>query len=255
MAQAWVRAVAATFDRCVTAVPPDPPLDADVARTQHAAYVAALEGGGYEVTTIPADDDHPDCCFIEDTAVLIAGDALITNPGHPTRVGEVTAVAEALGAAMTVETMPPPATLDGGDVLQIGDLVVVGTGGRTNRDGFEALASFATRRGRRVMQVRIDGALHLKSAASPLDDETVLIHAATVPADLFGAMRTVTVPGDDPEAANVVRLADGSALVPEHHPATAETVAGLGFPVITVDVSEFARADGGVTCLSLRHRP
>lgn len=248
---ALVRDVPASFVSCVTTRPAVPPLDAGLARLQHAAYAAALQAGGFAVFRAPAAPRHPDSPFIEDTAVVMGDRALITNPGHPSRRGEVPGVAEALSRWVRVEMMDQ-GTLDGGDVLQVGGKVFVGASERSDAGGIAALARFCGPV--EVVPVPVRATLHLKSGVSALDPDTVLWHpAACDRADLTG-VRVIEVPGDDPEAANAVRLPDGSILTAQHHRITADLASSSGFPVRTVDVSEFARADGGLTCLSLRLR-
>lgn len=248
---ALVRQVPDSFVSCVTSRPAVPPLDPVRARQQHAAYVAALGAGGFAVIAVPPAEAHPDCSFIEDAAVVVGRRALLTNPGHPSRRGEGAGVETVLAGLVAVEAMTA-GTLDGGDVLQVGGKVFAGVSARSDAAGVAALAEFCAPI--EVVAVPVRDTLHLKSGVSALDDQTVLWHPAACDRSAFAGMRVVEVPGDDPEAANVVRLADESILVGAHHTITAETVEGLGYPVRTVDVSEFARADGGLTCLSLRLR-
>lgn len=248
---ALVREVTASFVSCVTARPVMPPLDPGLARLQHAAYVAALEAGGFAVFRAPPALEHPDSPFIEDTAVVIGDRALVTHPGHPSRRGEVAGVVAALAPWVEVAVMTE-GTLDGGDVLQAGGKVFVGASLRTDPAGIAALARFCAPQ--EVVPVSVRATLHLKSGVSALDSDTVLWHPAACDRDALGGVLVVEVPGDDPEAANVVRLPDGSILVSRHHRTTADLVGSLEFPVRQVDVSEFARADGGLTCLSLRLR-
>jgi len=250
---ALIRLVPDTFTRCVTAEPVAPPLDPDHARRQHAAYRITLEEGGFEVVTVLPDERHPDGCFIEDAAVVIGDRALATRPGHPSRRGEVESVAAALAGLLPVEHMGAPATLDGGDVLQAGGTIFVGLSARINRDGIEALARFAGSR-RKVVAVPVSGVLHLKSALTALDDETLLMESGYVEPNVFDGMRIVTTPPGESHGANVVRLPDGRILAAAGLPRSAEAVAAAGFEVTTVDISEFARADGGLTCLSVRIR-
>lgn len=254
MPVALVREVSESFVDCVTASPPDPPLDAGLARRQHAAYTRALADHGFTVEWVAPAPDLPDGCFVEDIAVVIGDAALLTVPGHASRRAETASVAETLQRFVAVERMEPPATLDGGDVLQVGSSVFVGVGSRTNAAGVAALERFAAARGRRVIPVRPTGVLHLKSAATALDAETVLLHPGCVESGAFADLRTVEVVDDEPEAANVVRLPDGALLVAAAFPRTAEQLAGLGHRVVEVDVSEIGRADGGLTCLSIRLR-
>lgn len=248
---ALVRSVPDAFVSCVTSRPARPPLDPALARHQHGAYVAALEAGGFAVHRVAGSEDHPDSPFIEDTAVVVGTRALLTRPGHPARRGEVVAVKEALARWVEVSEIEE-GTIDGGDVLQLGDRVLVGASTRTDPNGIAALTRFCAPMP--VVPVPVTTTLHLKSGVSALDPETVLWHPAACERRHLDGLRVVEVPGDDPEAANVVRLADGAILVGSHHAATADLASSHDFEVRTVDVGEFARADGGLTCLSLRLR-
>jgi dimethylargininase len=251
---AIVRGVPDSFTDAVTGVQPDPPLSYELARDQHTAYVAALRAGGYEVARLDADEDHPDCLFVEDTAVVVGEHALITRLGHESRRGEVDPVADVLGRHVRLHRVQAPATIDGGDVLIAGTRVFVGLSIRTNVQGVKALAAISEPQGFSVMPVEVGSVLHLKSGVSAVDDRTVLWHHRACDREALTGLRIVEVPGDDPEAANVVRLADGRILVGAHHPGTVEIVEGLGFEVVPVDVREIARADGGLTCMSIRLR-
>jgi dimethylargininase len=251
---AFIRLVPDSFGGCVTRRPPDPPLDPGLARRQQEGYRARLEEGGFEVVVLPADEAHPDCAFVEDTAVVVGGAALVTRPGHPTRRGEVGPVAGALAGRVSVSMMEAPATLDGGDVLRVGRRLFVGESGRSNAAGRAALRRFAAALGMEVLPVPLRRVLHLKSAATALDDATVLVFPGALDPTFLDGLRVVAVGGDDPEAANVVRLPDGRILVAGHRPHSAAAVSAAGFIPVACDVSEFARADGGLTCLSLRLR-
>lgn len=251
---ALVRDVPDSFASAVTGTPPNPPLSAALAREQHTAYVAALEMGGYGIERVETDEAHPDCLFVEDVAVVVGEHALVTRPGHASRRGEVDAVADVLDRHVRLHRVQAPATIDGGDVLVIGRRVFVGLSTRTNVQGIKALAAIAEPQGYSVTPVPVGSVLHLKSGLSAVDDETVLWHPRACERDRLSRLRVVEVPGDDPEAANVVRLADGRILVGSHHTATAQVVEGLGVEVVSVDVSEIARADGGLTCMSIRLR-
>ncbi|MBN2114220.1 MAG: dimethylargininase [Acidimicrobiia bacterium] len=251
---AVLRAVPDSFRDCLTRRPADPPLDPMRARRQHQGYRALLESGGFSTRLLPADEAHPDCCFIEDTAVLVGEAALATRPGHASRRGEVAPVAAALAAILPVRVMESPATLDGGDVLRVGQRLFVGESERTNAAGREALARFAAPYGFAMVAVPITGVLHLKSAATALDESTVLVFPGAVSPDAFAGLRVVAAEGDDPEAANVVRLPDTRILVAAHLPQSAAAVHAAGFTPVPCEVSELARADGGLTCLSIRRR-
>jgi dimethylargininase len=251
---ALLRGVPNSFTRAVTHRPADPPLDPARARRQHEGYRACLEAGGFATRLLPVDEAYPDCCFVEDTAVLLGGAALATRPGHPSRRGEVPAVAAALRAAMPVTEVSAPATLDGGDVLRAGRRLFIGLSERSSAAGAAALARFAALQGFEVVPVPLSGILHLKSGVTALDDETLLAFPGAVDPGAFAGLRVLEVGGEDPEAANVVRLPDGRILVVAHLPQSAAAVRAAGFTPVACDVSEFARADGGLTCLSLRCR-
>ncbi len=229
-------------------------LDVAAARRQHARYREALEAGGFSVEVIPGDEAHPDSPFIEDTAVVVNRWALATRPGHPSRRGEVGPVAEALARHVDVAWAPDDVRIDGGDVLQVGGRIFVGRSARTDDAGIAALARFAAPLGRTVVPVRISGVLHLKSAATALGDDLVLLSVGAVDPEPFEGLEIEEVPGPDAEAANVVRLPDGSVLVAAHHENTAAIVARRGLRPVLLDTSEFAAADGGLTCLSIRLR-
>lgn len=249
---ALVRGVAGSFASAVTGTLATPPLSPELAATQHAGYVAALEMGGYSIVVVEPDDTYPDCCFIEDVAVVVGEHALVTRPGHPARRGEAGAVAPLLGDYVQLHHATEPATIDGGDVLILGSKVFVGLSRRTNPAGVAAIAAIAEPQAMTVSAVPVGPVLHLKSGLSALGDSIVLWHRRACGRDELAGLKVVEVADDDPAAANVVRLADGRILVAAAHEGTRATIEGLGFETVAVDVSEIARADGGLTCLSIR---
>jgi dimethylargininase len=253
---ALVRGVPASFDRALAAHRPDPPIDVDRARRQHDAYAAALEALGVTVERLPADDALPDSCFVEDVAVAAGGVALITRPGASSRRGEVDAVAAALARHARrerlerLERMEAPATLDGGDCLRVGRRFYVGVSRRTSLEGIARLArAFPDHE---VIPVEVPaGVLHLMSVCSPLPGGRVLLAEGTLdPARLPGA-EVVLVPRAEAHAANAVAIGDG-VLAAAGAPRCREVLAALGLRVIEVDTSELRKADGALTCLSVR---
>lgn len=208
--------------------------DVALARRQRAAYREALG----ETVMLPDDPQLADCCFVEDTAVIDADRALITHMGSPACRPECVAVAGFLAErGFEIIRMAPPATLDGGDVLRVGKRVYVGLSSRTNRDGARALEGFL---GRPCTPVPVERCLHLKTACTALDEETVVLNPRWVDRTLFAGLTVLEA--DDPNVlvAGTVRLAASRA--------TAESVPGARL----LDISEFQKADGGLTCLSLR---
>jgi dimethylargininase len=192
--------------------------------------------------------------FVEDAAVVIDEVAVIASPGAASRRREIEDVAEALRPHRPLEWIRLPGTLDGGDVLRVGRTLLVGLSSRTNGEGVAALHEIAVPRGYRVWPVAISGCLHLKSACTALDDLTLLVNPNWLDAGAQKALgeryRLVPIPAAEPFAADVLRIGTRICL-PAAHPQTAELVNELGHEVLTVDLSEFAKAEGGVTCLSI----
>lgn len=226
------------------------PIDPDRAAAQHRAYEAALHRLGCRILPIPAAPDHPDAVFVEDTAVVVDELAIITRPGAPSRRGEVDAVAAAASALRPVARVEPPGTVDGGDVLRVGRTLFVGASARTNPDGIRQLRGLLGPLGYEVRAVAVDGCLHLKTAVTAVASDTVLLNPSWVDPAEFREYRVLEVDPAEPHAANVLRVGD-TILMPEAHPATRRRLQEAGLQVETVDVSELAKAEAGVTCCSI----
>jgi dimethylargininase len=246
---AIVRGVPETFDRALAMHAPAEPIDVARARAQHAGYVAALRALGVELVELPADPALPDCCFVEDTAVIAEGVALITRPGAASRRGETAAVRAALAGRMPIHEMAEPATLDGGDCLLAGRRLHIGLSSRTNAAGVARAREVFGPAGIDVIPVAMPPALHLKSVCSPLGDRAVLVAQGMLPPGTFAA-RELSVPAAEAVAANVVTIGR-AALVAAGCPATAALVEAAGFAAHPVDTSELRKADGALTCLSI----
>jgi dimethylargininase len=206
---------------------------------------------GLTLTRIEGDDRYPDCCFIEDTAVVFDDFAVLTRPGAPSRRGETQAVGSALRHFRDqVFEVKPPGTLDGGDVLRIENQLYVGISERTNEDGFRQLRAWATRAGLAASAVRVRGALHLKSACTYLGKGCVLLRPGHFDASSLSRFRVLTVPDHEGRAANGLAIQE-TVLIPAGCPRTTELIVGAGFETIAVDVSEFHKGGGGLTCLSI----
>lgn len=225
------------------------PVDVDLAERQWEDYVGALRTEGFTIVEVPPADELPDSVFIEDALVIIDGTAIVTRPGAVSRAHEVDAAEQtARELGLRIERIVEPGTLDGGDVLQIGSTVYVGRGGRTNAEGIRQLRAIAGRLGREVAAVPVSKVLHLKSAVTALPDGTVLGHPSTI--DDASMWRSfLAVP--EPEGGHVVVLADDTVLMAASAPESAELVRSLGYRVVTVDISEFEKLEGCVTCLSV----
>ena len=225
------------------------PADAALAQRQHAAYVAALADAGWSVREVAAAGDLPDSAFVEDTVAVIGDLAVLARPGAVGRRAEVAGTDAAVRSlGLEVARIEAPGTLDGGDVLQVGRTVYVGRGGRTNAEGIRQLRRHAATRGRTVVPVRLHGVLHLKSAVTALPDGTCLAHDVSLfDASPFPAIRRV------PEEAgsHVILLGGGTLVMAASAPRSAELFDDMGFDVVTVDIAEFEKREGCVTCLSV----
>jgi N-Dimethylarginine dimethylaminohydrolase len=225
------------------------PVDQSTADEQWDGYVSALAAAGWQTMEIEATDTLPDSVFVEDTAVVLGSTAVITNPGAESRKAETTTTEFSLRAqGLAIERIQDPGTLDGGDVLQVGNTVYVGRGGRTNAEGIRQLRAIAGPLGRTVIAVPITKVLHLKSAVTALPDGTVIGHLDLVD-DPAVFERFLAVP--EPEGAHVVVLDHDSVLMSSSAPRSAELIADLGYRVTTVDIGEFEKLEGCVTCLSI----
>jgi dimethylargininase len=224
------------------------PVDVALARAQHAAYVAALGASGWAIEQAAAAEDCPDSVFIEDTVVICEDLAVLTRPGTPARRPEVAGVAQAVSElGLRTATIEEPGTLEGGDVLQVGRTVYVGRGARTNGDGIRQLRSLLAPLGRTVIAVPLGNVLHLKSAVTALPDGTLLMLPGLVPAELFPAVRPV----DEEGGCHVVPLGGDRVMIAASAPRTAEMLDSIGFTPVVVDISEFEKLEGCVTCLSV----
>lgn len=226
------------------------PIDVATARAQHGAYEQLLVSLGCTVHRVTAAPDHPDAVFIEDTAVVFDEIAVIARPGAESRRPEITAVAEALSRVRRLAHIAAPGTLDGGDVLTAGRRVFVGHTGRTNEEGIAQLRAALAPHGYEVRGVDVTGCLHLKSAVTAVDDDTVLLNPAWVNPATFAEYRVVEVDTSEPMGANVLRIGD-QLVYGAAYPRTQARLSSLGYALHIVDASELAKAEGALTCCSV----
>ena len=227
-------------------------VDVEIATRQWHGYVDALKVNGWEIIEVPPADDCADAVFIEDTIVMFGDLAVISLPGAPSRQPETAAVDDTI-AELGYQTLRihPPGTLDGGDVLKVGDTVYVGTGGRTNTEGIAQLASYLEPRGARVVAVPVTKVLHLKSAVTALPDGTIVGWPDAVDdPSVFPRF----LPTPEESGAHVVLLGDDRLLMAADCPASAALYRSLGYHPVEVDIGEFQKLEGCVTCLSVRLR-
>ncbi len=221
---------------------------------QHAKYIEALKACGVDVLVLPAMEEYPDSCFVEDVAVVNDKCAIITNPGADTRKGETAGIIEAIDRFYTEEQtghIVAPGTLEGGDVMKCGDTYYVGLSARTNQEGFDQFAAFMGKYGFKSVLVPLELVLHLKTGVNYLENNKMLVSGEFVDKPEFAQYERIVIPDEEAYAANCIWM-NGTVIVPEGYPAVLEAVKGAGYPVLTVDTSEFRKIDGGLSCLSLR---
>jgi dimethylargininase len=227
-------------------------VDVDLALQQWESYVAALESAGWETIEVPPADDCPDGVFVEDTMVVYRDLAVISAPGAQSRRGELAEAEPAIAAqGYRVARIEAPGTLDGGDVLKIGDHIYVGRSTRTNEEGIRQLAELLSPLGATVEAVPLTKVLHLKTAVTALPDGTVIGYPELVD-DPAAFDRFLAVPEES--GAHVVLLDEGRLLMAASAPESASLFESMGYNPVVVDISEFEKLEGCVTCLSVRLR-
>ena len=214
---------------------------------QHAAYIEALKACGVDVLVLPAMEEYPDSCFVEDVAVVAEKCAIITNPGADTRNGETADIIPAIKKFYTdnqIGYIKAPGTLEGGDVMKCGDTFYVGLSARTNEEGIKQFADFFGSYGYKVIAVPLTEVLHLKTGVNYLENNKI-------EKPDFASYDKIIVPEEEAYGANCIWM-NGTVIVPEGYETVKKAVEDAGYPVITVDTSEFRKIDGGLSCLSLR---
>lgn len=227
------------------------PIDFARALEQHAAYRALLGELGYRVVALPARDDLPDSVFVEDAAIVLDECAIVPRMGNDARRLEAGLMAQECAKHRPLALMDVAGTLDGGDVFRVGKDLYAGRSTRSDDIGIEQLARLTAQFGYSVHKVAVSGALHLKTAVTPLDDATLLLNPAWVdPAAFADRFDIIEIDPAEPFAANALR-AGGSVVLPAGAPKTIEKVKALGFTVRGFDQSELAKAEAGLTCMSV----
>lgn len=229
--------------------------DYDEVRVEHGAYVAALRAAGVAIDELPALEAFPDSVFVEDPALVFSEGAIVLRMAAPARAGEPAAIAPALREHFeTLLTLPEPGFVDGGDVLVTPRAVIIGLSARTDRPGAEGLKECLTRLGYRAKIAETPpGVLHLKSACSLIDEQTVLTTGALARAALFDGFDKVITPEGEDAAANALRVND-VVFVGAGFPRTIDLLERRGFNVVALPTTEIGKLDAGLSCMSLRWR-
>ena len=224
------------------------------ALAQHEKYIEALKKCGVEVTVLEADERYPDSCFVEDPALITRKCAIITNPGAASRNGEKD---EIIGAVRKffpedkIEYIKDPGTLEGGDVMMVGDTFYVGLSARTNAEGIRQLGEILNKYGLECVQVPLEKVLHLKTGVNYLENNNMLVSGEFIDKPEFAKYNKIVIPEEEAYAANCIWV-NGTVIVPEGYPAVLKAVQDAGYETLVVDTSEYRKIDGGLSCLSLR---
>lgn len=225
--------------------------DFEKALQQHELYCRALEACGLNLIVLEDDPDFPDSPFVEDTAVVTEKVAVITRPGDVKRRGEEIAVKDVLSRFRTLEHIEPPGTVDGGDILRIGDHFFTGLSGRTNEEGANQLRSILLRYDYTTSTIEVTESLHLKSDVNYIGKNNIVVTGELADCKEFEGLTKVVVGEHERYAANCLFVND-HLLIPEGYPKIRDTVQSLGYNTIALAMSEFQKMDGGLTCLSIR---
>lgn len=229
--------------------------DFPTALLQHKAYCKALNQCGLTVTVLDPDPRYPDSTFIEDTAVIAADHAIITRPGADSRIGEAESIAKCLSEFFPqLDSIEPPGTLDGGDVCQVESHFFVGISLRTNQSGAKQLSKVLKSHGYTSSHIdirRIEGVLHLKSGLSYLRNNQLVVTESLADIQAFSEFELIQVPKGAEYAANCLYI-NNYVLAAAGFPEFKRLLKAKGYNVITLDVTEFQKMDGGLSCLSLR---
>lgn len=238
----------------ITSAPELGKPDYELAIRQHDAYIEALKSCGVQVTELPAQEEYPDACFVEDVAVLTRKCAIITNPGAPTRNGEKDHIVETIRkfyAEDQIAFIQAPGTLEGGDVMMVGDHFYVGRSARTNEEGIRQFIAILESYELTGSEVTLEKVLHLKTGVNYLENNTFLVSGEFIEKEEFKKAKLIVIPEEEAYAANCIWVND-KVIVPTGFPKVAEAVRQAGYEVILTDTSEYRKLDGGLSCLSLR---
>lgn len=225
-----------------------------LALEQHKAYVEALKKCGVEVTVLEALDEFPDSCFVEDVAVLTKKCAIITNPGADTRNEEIKYIVDTIKKFYDedkIEYINSPGTLDGGDVMMVGDHFYVGESARTNIHGINQFINILEKYSLTGSKIELEEVLHLKTGINYIENNTMLVSGEFINKEEFENYKKIIVPKEEGYGANCIYV-NGVVIVPKGYENVEKLIKSAGYKVIVVDTSEFRKIDGGLSCLSLR---
>jgi dimethylargininase len=226
------------------------PINLPIAIRQHDHYCDVLKQLGVIVKQLSENESYPDSCFVEDTAIVVDELAIICSMGVSSRRGETKLIEHELSQYREIAHISLPATIEGGDVLRIGKRIFVGQSSRTNLEGMAELARILEPYGYHIVQVQTKGSLHLKSACTAIDEETLFVNPDWIELDALRGFNLVYTPADEPWSANVLRVGT-TVCVQAGFPRAVELIERMTERVEIIDISELRKAEAGLTCSSI----
>lgn len=226
--------------------------DYEKAVKQHNNYVNALKNCGLKVRELEANENFPDSAFVEDVALLTPKCAIITNPGAPTRKEEIKEIQNVIQQFYNdIEKIKSPGTVEAGDIMMVGSHCYIGLSGRTNLNGANQLINILNKYGMTGSLIELKNVLHLKTGIAYLENNNLVACSEFLKEPEFQKFNIIKIPEEESYAANCVWI-NGKVLIPEGYPVAKQNIINAGYEVIEIDVSEFRKLDGGLSCLSLR---
>jgi len=238
----------------ITSAPELGKPDYELALKEHAKYVEALKKCGVQVTVLEALEQYPDSCFVEDPAVITRNGAIITNPARESRNGETKEILPVIKRFFSddkIEFIKAPGTLEGGDVMMVGDHFYVGRSARTNAEGIRQFFAILKKFGLSGSEVPLEHVLHLKTGVNYIENNNMLVSGEFITKPDFAKYNKIVIPENEAYAANCIWV-NGTVIVPTGYPTVEKKVREAGYKVLLVDTSEYRKIDGGLSCLSLR---
>lgn len=238
----------------ITSAPELGKPDFELALKQHDNYIKALESCGVKVTVLDALEEFPDSCFVEDTAVLTRNCAIISNPGAATRKKESGYMVDTIKQFYPedkIEYIKDPGTLEGGDIMMVGDHFYAGLSARTNKEGIKQFIEILEKHGLTGSEAPLEKVLHLKTGVNYIENNNMLVSGEFIEKEDFKTFNKIIIPENESYAANCIWVND-TVIVPEGYPTVEKSIRDAGYKVILVDTSEYKKLDGGLSCLSLR---
>lgn len=250
MLRAITHKVSSRVEECELTFLDRSPIDLQLAMRQHDDYCATLRRLGAVVEILSENEAYPDSCFVEDTSVVVDELAIICSLGVSSRRGETRLIERELSKYRETVHISLPAMIEGGDVLRVRKKVFVGQSRRTNLDGIEELARILEPRGYEIIPVKTKGSLHLKSACTAINDETLFVNSDCIELDALRGFNLVYTPAGEARSANVMRVGD-TVCVQAGFPRAVELIKGMGERVEIINTSELGKAEAGLTCSSI----